>query len=371
VSTEPDSGSASRVAGRGLTDDAAAEAFTRWLGAALGVSGVTLGSSEAPPFNGASNDTLVVQASWTGGSTGSGSGGFVIRRPPTGASLYQHYDLASQYATMAALADSDIPVPPLVGYEPDASVLGSPFYVMGEVVGQAPPDLPPYTQVGWLLPLSVAEQAQLYEASIEMLARVHRLDAASLALSHLPGGTDGGGLSAQLASVESWYRWAVTCVANPVLDATLGWLLANRPAPSASLPEGLNWGDARIGNMMYRDLTPVAVLDWEMAAIGPAEVDLGWWLFLYRFHTEGMGAAPLPGFPDEATTVAMWEAAVGRPAHDVHYYQVLAGFRFGIIVLRAARKMVDAGELAPEQSYERVNGATLILADLLGLPTPV
>jgi hypothetical protein len=32
---------------------------------------------------------------------------------------------------------------------------------------------------------------------------------------------------------------------------------------------------------------------------------------------------------------------------------------------------VDAGQLAPEQSYERVNGATLILADLLGLPTPV
>jgi aminoglycoside phosphotransferase (APT) family kinase protein len=123
--------------------------------------------------------------------------------------------------------------------------------------------------------------------------------------------------------------------------------------------------------MMYRDLQPVAVLDWEMAAIGPAEVDLGWWLFMYRFHTEGMQAPPIPGFPDDATTVAMWEAAVGRAARDVHYYQVLAGFRFGIIVLRAARKMVDAGQLASEQSYERVNGATLILADLLELPAPV
>jgi aminoglycoside phosphotransferase (APT) family kinase protein len=359
--------SASRVAGRGLTDEAAAAAFTRWLSGALGVSGLTLGASEAPPFNGASNDTLVVQASWTGGASG-GSGGFVIRRPPTGASLYQHYDLAAQYATMAALVDTDVPVPPLVGYEPDASVLGSPFYVMGEVSGQAPPDLPPYTQVGWVLPLSNAEQSQLYSASIEMLARVHRLDAAALALSHLPGGPDGGGLAAQLDSVESWYRWAVTGVANPVLDATLAWLLSHRPAPS---PEGLNWGDARIGNMMYRNLAPVAVLDWEMAAIGPAEVDLGWWLFMYRFHTEGMEALPIPGFPDDATTVALWEAAVGRSARDVHYYTVLAGFRFGIIVLRAARKMVEAGQLAPEQSYERVNGATLILADLLGLPTPV
>jgi hypothetical protein len=32
--------------------------------------------------------------------------------------------------------------------------------------------------------------------------------------------------------------------------------------------------------------------------------------------------------------------------------------------------MVDAGRLSPEQSYERVNGATLLLADMLGLPTP-
>jgi hypothetical protein len=50
---------------------------------------------------------------------------------------------------------------------------------------------------------------------------------------------------------------------------------------------------------------------------------------------------------------------------------VLAGFRFGIIVLRAARRMVEAGQLSMDQSYERVNGATLILADLLGLPAPL
>ena len=30
-----------------------------------------------------------------------------------------------------------------------------------------------------------------------------------------------------------------------------------------------NWGDSRIGNMLWRDFEPVAVLDWEMATVGP------------------------------------------------------------------------------------------------------
>jgi aminoglycoside phosphotransferase (APT) family kinase protein len=354
----------SRAPERALAEHEAA--LTSWLARALSVQDLQIDDSGAPPLNGASNDTLMVRASWSKGGVAS-AGGFVVRRPPIGASLYQHYNLRAQYATMAALVDTDVPVPPLVGYEPDSSVLGAPFYVMGEVVGEAPPDLPPYTQVGWLLPLAPAEQLRLYEASIEMLARVHRLDISTLALGHLPVGPDGG-FGAQLASTVEWFRWAATGRPNPVLDATLRWLLDNRPAASR---EGLNWGDARIGNMMFRELAPVAVLDWEMAAIGPAEVDLGWWLFLNRFHAEGMGNPPLPGFPDDATTVARWEDAVGRRARDVHYYQVLAGFRFGIIVLRAARLAVEAGTMGPDQTYEQANGATMLLARMLDLPEPV
>jgi aminoglycoside phosphotransferase (APT) family kinase protein len=356
----------SRVPERRLADDAEAEAaVTRWLATALGADELHIDDSNRPPLNGASNDTLMLRARWRTGER-KAEGGFVIRRPPTGPSLYQHYDLAAQYATMAALADTDVPVPPLVGYESGTSVLGAPFYVMGEVDGEAPPDLPPYTEVGWVLPLSPGEQARMYEASIGMLARIHRLDVSALPLSHLAVGPRGG-FAEQLRATEEWFHWAAAGRPNPVLDATLRWLLEHAPSPGA---EGLNWGDARIGNMMYRDLAPVAVLDWEMAAIGPPEVDLGWWLFMYRFHTEGMGNAPIPGFPDDPTTVAMWEQACGRRARDVHYYDVFAGFRFGIIVLRAARRMVADGVLPEDQSFERVNGATTLLAKMLGLPEP-
>jgi aminoglycoside phosphotransferase (APT) family kinase protein len=198
-----------------------------------------------------------------------------------------------------------------------------------------------------------------------MLGRIHRLDASSLAVGHLHRGAGRTGFDDQFARAERWYRWALQDRDNPVLEATLGWLQRHRPPDG---PEGLDWGDARIGNMLYRGLEPVVVLDWEMAAIGPPEVDLGWWLFLNRHHTDGLGVAPLPGFPDDATTVAMWEDAAGRAAGDVFFYDVFAGFRFGIIVLRASRRMIEQGELPEEQSFERSNGATALLSAMLDLP---
>jgi len=54
----------------------------------------------------------------------------------------------------------------------------------------------------------------------------------------------------------------------PLIERTFAALDTTRPAegrPSS------NWGDSRIGNMMFRDFRPAAVLDWEMAALGPAE----------------------------------------------------------------------------------------------------
>lgn len=338
-----------------------------WLASALGAEELTIDTTGAPPLNGASNDTLMLKASWvTGGSRK--DGGFVVRRPPAQPALFHHYDLGAQYATMAALAGTDVPVPPLVGYEPDENVIGAPFYVMGEVAGEAPPDLPPFTKVGWVLDLTPVQQAGLYASSIDMLARIHRLDPATLPLGHLAGPT--GGFDDQLAATLAWYRWACELSGgrpNPVLDATAAWLVDHQPPAG---PSGLNWGDARIGNMLYRDLAPVAVLDWEMAALGPAEVDLGWWLFLNRHHTVGLDVPWLPGFPSDEQTVAMWEQAAGRAARNVFYYDVFAGFRFGIIVARASRRLVAAGQLAEEQGFERVNGATTLLARMLELPAP-
>jgi aminoglycoside phosphotransferase (APT) family kinase protein len=42
-------------------------------------------------------------------------------------------------------ADTDIPVPPVLWYEPDPGYLGAPFLVMRRIEGRVPTDMPPWT----------------------------------------------------------------------------------------------------------------------------------------------------------------------------------------------------------------------------------
>jgi aminoglycoside phosphotransferase (APT) family kinase protein len=149
------------------------------------------------------------------------------------------------------------------------------------------------------------------------------------------------------------------------MDAVWAWL--NDELPAELPTEGLNWGDARFGNVLYEGTTPSCVLDWEMAAIGPAEVDMGWWFFMNRFYTEGTGAEPLRGFPPKAEAIATYEAALGRPMERLDWYETLAGFRFGIIFIRAAALSSDIGDPG---TFGRVNPVTTMLAADLGLPDP-
>jgi aminoglycoside phosphotransferase (APT) family kinase protein len=330
-----------------------------WLQARSGVDDLAIDEGTRPARNGMSNDTLIVRAAWAEGRARR-EGSFVVRRSPDGSSVYMSYDLEAQYRTMEALQDQPVPVPRLVGYEHDAEVLGRPFYVMHRVEGDAPPDVPPFTMEGWVLEASASDQRVLCESSIEMLGHLHRMAIDDLAIGHLPQG-----FARLLADAETWLEWAAEGRPYPILEATLQWLKANQPPTEGT--NSLNWGDARPGNMLYRDFRPVCILDWEMASVGPAEVDLGWWLLLDRHHTEGIGFARLPGYPREEEIVASWEQSVGRAARDVFYFQVFAGLRFGIIVLRDCRRAIEQGRELPSWNTDADNTVTRLLAQMLRL----
>ncbi len=59
----------------------------------------------------------------------------VLRRPPLGYVLASAHDMGREHRVIGALADSDVPVPAVVGLSGDSSVNGAPFYVMDRVDG--------------------------------------------------------------------------------------------------------------------------------------------------------------------------------------------------------------------------------------------
>jgi aminoglycoside phosphotransferase (APT) family kinase protein len=106
------------------------------------------------------------------------------------------------------------------------------------------------------------------------------------------------------------------------------------------------WGDPQLTNLVLDDAGEIAaVLDWEMSGLGPAELDLSWFLVLHEHAGETAGTE-LPGYPGREAIIEWYEAAAGRKVADLHFYDVLANLRSGAIVLRIGAIMATAGHSA-------------------------
>src|SRR5207302_4364857 len=126
------------------------------------------------------------------------------------------------------------------------------------------------------------------------------------------------------------------------VDDALAWCRANRPTREP--PPSLLWGDVQLVNAVFDDrLGTAAVLDWEMASVGPAEIDLGWFLALHRTTVVACGGADLPGFPSREQIIAGWADRLGRAALDLCWFEVFAMLRSTTLLLRAARLLASRG----------------------------
>jgi aminoglycoside phosphotransferase (APT) family kinase protein len=193
----------------------------------------------------------------------------------------------------------------------------------------------------------------MYDNGLVALAQVHQTDPQVLGLDFLDRPALGvTSLDQQIAVWRECYEAGGST--DPVLEAGFAWVEANRPGEE---PTVLNWGSARLGNLLFADdLSVTGVLDWKMVGLGSPEYDLGWWLFVQRHHTEGLGL-PLPsGFPDHAATVARYVELTGRQVNYLDFYEAFGALRLAILMRRAG--------LAP------ANPASHLLAHFVGAPAP-
>jgi aminoglycoside phosphotransferase (APT) family kinase protein len=343
-----------------------------WLHERLpNASGIEISELKGPAMTGFSNETLIFDASWTEGGVPR-TESYVLRVKPTTYTVFMESDFENQYRVIKTLGErTDVPVPRVHWYEDDASVLGAPFFVMTKIIGDVPTDTPPYSVSGFVFDATPEQRERLVWSGFEMMTRIHRLDWRALGLGFLDKPQYGElGLDQQLNYYERAYDWAADELGrpNPIGDAARAWIRANRPA--GDLPVALCWGDSRISNQMFRDFECVGVLDWEMVTLAPPEMDLAWWMFLERHFTEAIGRESLPGFPSRQALVQRWEERLGRPADNLEFWEVFAGLRFAVVMMRIGKMVIDF-ELAPPESDTGVNNlVTVLLAKMLGMPGP-
>lgn len=288
--------------------------LSHWLGRAVGAI--------ERPAPGWSCETLIVE------------GELVIRLPPMGEGIFPTYDLAQQAAAQDAVGAAGVPVASPARYEADPSFLGAPFIAMPCVTGPIPGEFTPADP--WLLGLGDdAARRRVWESFVDTMVTIHRAAPEGLGLRT--------GQDAELDYWDSYVLWATDASPPPVLADALAWCRAHRPAIEP--PGGVLWGDVRLGNVVFDAETcrPKAVLDWDMASVGPAEMDLAWFLALEAVQTDLTHMA-VPGFGSRDEAVAVFEAGLGRGLMDLAWYEIFALVRASAISTRIALLFQRAGQ---------------------------
>lgn len=274
----------------------------------------------------------------------------VARLPPDSADdpVFPHYDMEMQFRAMELVGQrTAAPVPPTLWLETDPAHLGAPFFVMRRIDGIVPPDVMPYTfGDNWFFAATPEQRRQVQDSSVRTLAEIHRIAADDPALTFVP--RPAAGRSALRAHVDGWqayHDWVVSDgVRSPISEAAFEHLEQTWPAETEAR---LSWGDARVGNILYQDFAPSAVLDWEMAGVAPREVDLGWMVYLHRFFQDLAEVYGMPGIADfmrPADVVAVYAEHSGYTPADLRWFIEYAAARHAVIMFRIARRSAGFGE---------------------------
>lgn len=324
--------------------------FESWLREQLGDdANPVITSFEAPESNGMSSETILVSAVWDS-PDGRGDHDLVVRIAPPSDSMpvFSRYDLSLQYDVMALVGErTDVPIPRLLWNEPSPEPLGAPSFVMGRSVGDVPPDLMPYTFGSWVSEATDSDRERMERTTVDVLTKVAAIADPQVSVPSLAPEPDDGrsALRCHVDAARAWLDWSVGDEASPLLDRCFEWLESNWPSDEGETV--LSWGDARIGNIMYRDFEPVAVLDWEMAALGPRELDLAWLIFLHRFFDDiavQMGLQAMPDFLRRDRMESLYEELSGHRPQNMDWYLMYSAVRHGIVFTRISRRMAHFGD---------------------------
>ena len=229
------------------------------------------------------------------------------------------WTLQRESTVYVALADSDVPVPRVIGVH----------HELGAMVTER------HSGESWFGRITdPAEREDVARDFMTKLAALHQLDPALLDLPEFPAPTT-------IPDAVRWEldEWDGILAArggepDPALTFTLGWL--RRHIPEREGPVVLVQGDTGPGNFMFEDGHVVVVVDWELAHLGDPMEDIAWLTL----------RATQDPFPDLPSRLQEYEQLTGNEIDDatVHYYQVMAEAKLQVMSHRGERSAGDTND---------------------------
>lgn len=348
--------------------------MSRWLSTVLpGGAAPEITVESGVDANGMSSETIILTGRWTADGQPQEQK-WVARVAPTteDVPVFSSYRMDHQFDVIRLVQEkTDVPVPQVRWLENSGDVLGTPFFLMDYVDGRVPPDVMPYTFGGnWFSDSPAEQRRELQDATVGVIAKLHSIPEPEKVFGFLDNGSDRNALRRNLNWLQNWYRFAVPDIGrSSLVERALDWLEANWPADAAANDPVLVWGDSRVGNVLYSGYQPVAVLDWEMATLGPREMDAAWMIFAHNVFQELAGLAGLPGLPDfmrEEDVKQTYAALTGVELGDLHWFYVYSGVIWACVFMRTSARRVRFGEIEQPDDVESLFYHGALLKRLIG-----
>jgi aminoglycoside phosphotransferase (APT) family kinase protein len=323
--------------------------------------------------NGMSSETIILTGRWDADGEAHEEK-WVARVAPAEADVpvFSSYRMDHQFDVIRLVGElTDVPVPRVRWLEPTGDVLGTQFFLMDYVSGVVPPDVMPYTfGDNWFADSPAQSRRELQDNTVDVLAKLHAIPDVEETFGFLAVGDEPNALRRNLDWLKAWYQFAVPDIGrSPLVEQALDWLDANWPEDVAATVPVLVWGDSRVGNVLYENYKPVAVLDWEMATLGPREMDVAWMVFAHMVFQELAGLAGMPGLPDfmrEDDVKASYAAKTGAELGDLNWFYIYSAVIWCCVFMRTSARRVRFGEIEKPDDVETLFYHGALLRRLIG-----
>jgi aminoglycoside phosphotransferase (APT) family kinase protein len=260
---------------------------------------------------------------------------WVLRRPPLGHLLASAHDVLREARIIAALADTDVPVPQILATTADSEFSDVPLVLM-EFVDGLVVDTMDIAEA-----LTPQQRRRIALSLPRTLAKIHAVDLAKVGLedlaSHKP--------YAQ-RQLKRWAgQWELSKTRElPELDELTRRLAAAAPEQREI---SLVHGDFHLRNLITSPETGevVATLDWELSTLGDPLADMGYLLTFWLEPGESLGndfaPSTLEGFPDRAEMARLYLEATGRDSAALQYWHAFGLWKLAIIGEGVMRRAID------------------------------